>query len=493
MANRAVGVIRRLPRRHLRRRKLRRHAPLHHLPHHRRFAHAPRLGNHAPPAHCKRQNCARIQHRPYHAAIGPLGQTTGIGRDENRLSVRTHRRIPVPVFRLKITRNIPRRPLPIRRQRHHIQRTPFQRRHQQHPAQFFRLEVLHARNRHRRPANIVDPFTRRVVEVKPGRNREQRCQRIHHRLGKGLFISPRDRRMNLQVTELQLRTRRLRLRPPRVLISFVVPQPGHIRPSIISTRTQYIHLVIGLWPLFRRIQRAIRPKIQSLRIPVPIGEDMTDNPVNLRIILRNAPVQIHPQRLTHIRHKILRRHLFGRWNPLRLRRQTEIPQLVIPLIPKRQIQFPVRPDLHAPRHVVITRRQPSQHHLRRAQFARCGVIGKPDDLTIQIPVRTRRIGDRRIRPPRPVHVGIKDIDKVIPRTLEQLRMQRHAQQPILPARRRNVVDGHQNLPLPTHRVHAGDPFPGPLRHPQLRIRSPGNLPRPGEPGDDHPFLKRNRP
>ena len=125
-----------------------------------------------------------------------------------------------------------------------------------------------------------------------------------------------------------------------------------MRPSIIATAAQNIDFVIGLWPLFRRIECAVRTKGKTLRVAVAIGEDMTPHAVEFRIVGGYGTFLCQAQRFADIGRIISSCDLSRRWQALGFRWQAPICQLVVPHVADRVIEHAVLPKFQ-PSGVVV--------------------------------------------------------------------------------------------------------------------------------------------
>ena len=208
-----------------------------------------------------------------------------------------------------------------------------------------------------------------------------------------------------------------------------------MRPAIIATGDEDIHLVIGLGALLGSIERAVGCEVDALHIAVAVGEDVTAHALDLRIVLGNRTIQIEPQRLALVGNEVLGGELVGGRQPLCFDRDAPVAELVFAAIADGVVELAVRPDLHPARIVVIARRQPRNQFHRVLQRPRALVVGKPHDLGIEVVIRAVWVTDRRIATPRLVHIGVRGEDVVIARALEQLRIEGEAQQSVLAARR----------------------------------------------------------
>ena len=75
-------------------------------------------------------------------------------------------------------------------------------------------------------------------------------------------------------------------------------------------------------------------------------------------------------------------------------------------------------------------------------------------------------------------VGVDDIDEIVAAALQQLGVQRHAEEPFMLSSYEDLVDGGRYLLLPSLRIDAGHALARPLSHPEMVVGPPGDFPWP---------------
>ena len=98
--------------------------------------------------------------------------------------------------------------------------------------------------------------------------------------------------MDGDVAESQFGAGRGGLGPAGELVAFVVLHAGNMRPAVVSAGLQDIHLVVGLGTLLGGVERAVRAEIDTLRIAVAVRKDVAEHAVQLRVVSRDAAVEV---------------------------------------------------------------------------------------------------------------------------------------------------------------------------------------------------------
>jgi len=210
-----------------------------------------------------------------------------------------------------------------------------------------------------------------------------------------------------------------------------------MRPPVVRARLQNVDFIVGLRTVLGFVQCAIRTEIDSLRIAVAVGEDMAPHAFDLWIVVGNRPVEIQPKRLTDVRNVILRFDLRLRRQPLCLDWNAVVAELIVSLVADCVVQLAIRPDLHPPGLVVVSRWQ--CRHERDWITQRLGrpVVCKAHDLRVEKTIRAR-FGPRLVRRQTSVGVRVRRVDDVVGQ------VERQAHQPVLPSRRLHFVDRHRD-------------------------------------------------
>ena len=122
-----------------------------------------------------------------------------------------------------------------------------------------------------------------------------------------------------------------------------------MRPVIIVAPAQDIDRGIGLWPLLRRVKRAVCRKVDALHVTVAPGEDISAHAVQHPVAIRDHAIKGQPQRFALVGEVVLCGDLISRGQGLRLYRNAIAGQLIIAQIADGLINLAIWPYLHAPR------------------------------------------------------------------------------------------------------------------------------------------------
>ena len=241
--------------------------------------------------------------------------------------------------------------------------------------------------------------------------------------------------------------------------------------------------------MFRGVEGAVRADVQALRIAMAIGKDMAHHSVDLRIVRRNRPVQVHPDGLAHVGNKVFICDFLCGGQALCFNRDAEIRQLVVSLVTDSHIQLLIVSKFQPSAVVVVAGRQPGEDIDRLRKRSSGRVVSHADDLRIQEAIRALRVGDYLVCPFSLIKIAVRDVHKVITGTFQEFRMQGHAQQPVLASRDRYFIDGDGNFLGAIRGVDPRNALARPFGDPEHVVRSPGHFPRAVEAGNHHALLE----
>ena len=117
-----------------------------------------------------------------------------------------------------------------------------------------------------------------------------------------------------------------------------------MRPAVVPAGLKEIELIVGVRPMLGRVEPSPRSEGKSLRIAVTIGIDVAAHSAQHRVVRRNRPIQIYPQRLSLIFRPVLSPHFSLRRQILRMVRKAVVLEPVRALIADGQVQLLIGPE-----------------------------------------------------------------------------------------------------------------------------------------------------
>jgi hypothetical protein len=210
-----------------------------------------------------------------------------------------------------------------------------------------------------------------------------------------------------------------------------------------------------------------------------VGEDVAAHAVDLRVVGGDRPIELDAQDLALVARPVFRSHLGRGRQILGVVGVAPVAAEVAPLIADRKIQPAIGPDDQTAPEMIVVGGKSGDHVRRTAQ-------GAP--TLIELITADRHLPHQL--GPWSVVVGEGDVDVVVAVATKQIRMEGHAEQPVLPDALVYLGNRGERRPRAVHRVDADDAPATPLGDPQLLIGSPREFPRAFQSSGDHAHRER---
>jgi len=230
------------------------------------------------------------------------------------------------------------------------------------------------------------------------------------------------------------------------------------------------------------VEQARAGKDEPLRIAVSVGIDVAPDTVENRVVARNRAIQIETQNLPLIGAPVRRLYLRQRREILCAIPIAVVREEVAPLIAAADIQLSVGPEHDPPAAVVSAVRQAGEHVEWVREMLRLRLVRVPSNLHATVHAASRI-----------AVVRVGDVDVVRSFALEQIRMQRHAEEAILRERLIHLVNRDRHRFRAIDRIDTRDALAHSLGDPQESIGTPRDFPRAVEIGRHDPRDERLRP